>query len=77
MTELLAPREGNQQTFVLFDEWLPQAPALRREQALAELAHRYFSGQGPATVGDFAWWAGLKTPRWSRAGSAAPGEQGL
>lgn len=53
------PREGKQQTFVLFDEWLPRAKRLRREEALAELACRYFTGHGPATVADFAWWSGL------------------
>jgi len=53
------PREGKQQTFVLFDEWLPQAKRLPREEALAELAGRYFTGHGPATVADFAWWSGL------------------
>ena len=25
----------------------------------AELATRYFTGHGPATVQDFAWWSGL------------------
>jgi len=54
------PREGKQQTFVLFDEWLPRAKRLPREEALAELAGRYFTGHGPATVTDFAWWSGLK-----------------
>jgi hypothetical protein len=32
---------------------------LGRDQALAELARRYFTGHGPATVHDFAWWSGL------------------
>ncbi len=54
------PREGKQQTLVLFEEWLPQARRLPREEALAELAHRYFSGHGPATLRDFAWWSGLR-----------------
>ena len=54
------PREGKQHTFVLFDEWLPQAKRLPRVEALAELAHRYFRGHGPATLSDFAWWSGLK-----------------
>ena len=54
------PREGRQQTFVLFEEWLPQARRLPREEALAELAHRYFRGHGPATMRDFAWWSGLR-----------------
>jgi hypothetical protein len=53
------PHEGKQQTFVLFDEWVPKAPRLPREEALAELAVRYFTGHGPATVRDFTWWSGL------------------
>ncbi len=54
------PREGKQHTFVLFDEWLPEAKRLPREEALAELAARYFTGHGPATLSDFAWWSGLR-----------------
>jgi hypothetical protein len=53
------PREGRQATFVLLDEWLPAAADPPREQALAMLAKRYFASHGPATVHDFAWWAGL------------------
>ena len=52
-------RDGKQQTFVLFDDWLPRARSLPREEALAELARRYFRSHGPATVHDFAWWSGL------------------
>jgi len=56
-------RQGKQFTFTLLDEWL--APAhrpgklLARADALKELARRYFTSRGPATVADFAWWAGL------------------
>lgn len=53
------PREGKQPTFVLFDKWIPGAKSRSREDALAELATRYFTGHGPATVQDFAWWSGL------------------
>jgi hypothetical protein len=53
------PREGRQHTFVLLDEWVPAAPALTRDAALALLAERYFSHHGPATLADFAWWTGL------------------
>jgi hypothetical protein len=53
------PLLERQQTFVLLDEWVPQARQLAREEALAELAQRYFSSHGPATVHDFANWAGL------------------
>jgi hypothetical protein len=38
---------------------LPSQPALDREAASAELARRYFTSRGPATVQDFAWWSGF------------------
>ena len=60
-------REGKQQTFVLLDEWVPGAKSMPREEALAELARRYFKSRGPATVQDFAWWSGL-TMREAAAG---------
>ena len=53
------PREGKQQTFVLLDEWVPAARALERDEALGELAERYFASHGPATLQDFTWWSGL------------------
>jgi hypothetical protein len=53
------PPRGRQQTFVLLDEWLPASEPLSRPEALAEIARRFFSGHGPATVRDLAWWAGL------------------
>lgn len=54
-------REGKQQTFALLDEWVPMAKTLKRDEALAELARRYFTSHGPATVQDFVWWTGLTT----------------
>ena len=53
-------REGKQQTFALLDEWAPRARKMARDEALAELARRYFTSHGPATLQDFAWWSGLK-----------------
>ena len=53
-----APR-GKLQTFALFDERVPPARALCRDEALALLAERYFRSRGPATERDFAWWSGL------------------
>ena len=42
---------------------------LERDEALAELAGRYFASHGPATLKDFAWWSGLtRSRRQSRAG---------
>jgi hypothetical protein len=53
------PRHGKQQTFVLFDEWIPKAKPRTRDDALAELTRRYFTGHGPATLADFVWWSGV------------------
>jgi hypothetical protein len=53
-------REGKQPTFALLEEWTPNARRLARDEALAELALRYFTSHGPATVQDFAWWSGLR-----------------
>lgn len=54
-----AARQGKQQTFALLEEWVPAARPLARDEALAELAARYFTSHGPATVQDFTWWSGL------------------
>ncbi len=48
------PRRGKQFTYALLDEWVPPAPERSRDEALAELTHRYFRSHGPATVYDFA-----------------------
>jgi winged helix DNA-binding protein len=55
----LGAREGKQQTFVLLDEWVPDTSVLERDEALARLVTRYFTGHGPATIQDFVWWSGL------------------
>jgi len=53
------PRQGKQPAFVLLDEWVPASPPKPREEALAELARRYFASHAPAGAGDFVWWSGL------------------
>lgn len=53
------PYRDKQPTFVLVDEWAPKQRLLEHEEALAEIAKRYFVSHGPATVQDFAWWSGL------------------
>lgn len=55
----LGPIAGKQDTFVLADTWLPKAKPKSREEAIAELAGRYFQSHGPATLDDFVWWSGL------------------
>jgi hypothetical protein len=53
------PRQGKQHTYMLLEERAPDARALPRDKALAELAQRFFAGHGPATARDFAVWATL------------------
>jgi len=53
------PRQDKQETFVLLDKWLPHSKQMDRDEALAELAGRYFNSHGPATLQDFVWWSGL------------------
>lgn len=53
------PRRGKQFTYALLDERVRGAKSLDREEALKELATRYFTSHGPATLKDFSWWSGL------------------
>ncbi|MCO1658580.1 winged helix DNA-binding domain-containing protein [Pseudonocardia humida] len=55
------PRRGKQQTYALLDDRAPTAPTDDRphDEAVAELALRYFRSHGPATVRDFAAWSSL------------------
>ncbi|HEX2073456.1 MAG TPA: winged helix DNA-binding domain-containing protein [Geodermatophilus sp.] len=59
-TLCLGPMDDGEQLFVLLDEWVPRPRHLDPEEALGELAARFFTGHGPATVADLARWAGLK-----------------
>lgn len=55
----LGPLEGTAQRVVLTDGWIRGPRVLEREQALGELAWRYFASHGPATARDFTRWTGL------------------
>jgi hypothetical protein len=72
------PRRGRQFTYALFDERAPDARRLDRDEALAELARRYFTSHGPALLADFTWWSGLTMAEARRgvdlAGDALAGE---
>lgn len=51
-------------TFTLLDGWLPACPAgPTGDDALAELARRYFAAFSPATPADFTTWCGLPAGR--------------
>jgi hypothetical protein len=52
-------RRRNQFTYALLDERVPVAKTLERDEALGELALRYFRSRGPATQQDYCWWSGL------------------
>jgi len=65
-------QRGRQQTYALVDERAPAADDRTREQALVELARRYYAAHGPATVRDLAGWASL-TVAEARAATAAAG----
>ncbi len=52
-------KQGNQQTYALLDERVKHKRIFDKEEALAELANRYFRSRSPATVADMATWSGL------------------
>ena len=53
------PHQGKQPTFALLDQWLPKTRDLSGDEALGEIATRYFASHGPATLKDFAGWTSL------------------
>jgi hypothetical protein len=68
------PRRGRQHTYMLVDERAPAARDLPRDEALAELARRFFAGHGPATDKDFAVWASLTLAEARAAMGGAAGQ---
>ena len=53
-----ASRDG-EHTYALFADRVPAPRRLDRDEALAELALRYYTSHGPATEQDLAYWATL------------------
>ena len=60
-----APR-GKQQTYAAFDERVPPDAGFDADESLAELARRFFTTRGPATVKDLATWASLTVSQAKR-----------
>lgn len=59
--------KGKEQTYALLEERVPKRKILKREEALTELAKKYFSSHGPATLQDFVWWSGLSITEAKKA----------
>ena len=68
------PYLGKDQAFVLAGDWLPDQRQLDDDEALAELARRYLTGHGPATVHDFAKWSGQSVTAATAAVNAIAGD---
>ncbi|MET4157082.1 hypothetical protein ABIC29_000636 [Agromyces sp. PvR057] len=68
-----APRDG-EHTYALLADRVPDPRRLDHDEALAELALRYFTAHGPATERDLAYWATL-TVTDVRRGIAAVGDR--
>jgi hypothetical protein len=54
------PQKGKEQTFALLNQHVLKVKSMQKDEALSELARRYFSSRGPALLEDFVWWSGLK-----------------
>lgn len=61
------PLKGNKLTYSLLTDRVPEKNVFTREEALAELAMRYFKSHCPATLRDFIWWSGLSITEARRA----------
>ena len=66
----VGPMADKQQTFGLVADLPVVQRQLSREQSIIELAKRYFTARGPATLQDFMWWSGL-TAAEAKTGLAA------
>ena len=49
------------------DKRVPKGKTLTKDEALVELANRYFTSHGPAAQKDFQWWSGLSVSDSRRA----------
>jgi len=58
-TLCFGPVRDGEQLVVLVDDWIAHPRCLEREEALGELAWRYFRSHGPATAKDFGNWTKL------------------
>ena len=71
-TLVMGAADGRGQVFVLLEDWVTIRPAIDRDEALGQLALRYFRSHGPAGDADLARWAGI-TLGEARRGRAISG----
>lgn len=65
---------GSKTTYALLSERVPKTTELTRDEALQNLARRYFTSRSPATLQDFTWWSGLPARDASRGLELAKSE---
>jgi hypothetical protein len=53
------PIKKNKLTYALLHDRVPKRKEILYDEALAELAKRYFKSRCPATLEDFIWWSNL------------------
>ncbi|MEI6093757.1 MAG: winged helix DNA-binding domain-containing protein, partial [bacterium] len=59
--------KGKEQTYTLLSRLVKKTKRYKKDEALYELAKRYFISHGPATLYDFSWWSGLRINDSQRA----------
>lgn len=53
------PIVDKKQTYALLEKRVAKTRPLKKDDALAKLAQKYFWSHCPATIQDFTWWSGL------------------
>lgn len=61
------PIQGEEQTYVILSRLVKKQRRYKKDEGLYELAKRYFTSHGPATLYDFSWWSGLRINDSQRA----------
>ena len=73
-TLVFGPTRDGQHLLAFAPAWLPPSRSLERDEALGQLALRYFGGHGPATLTDLTRWANITIADARRAVAAAGSE---
>ena len=70
----IVPDPDGEERYVSLDDWVPQTSPVPPDGAAAELARRFLTAYGPATLADFAAWSGLRAVTTKQAWTAISGE---